>query len=79
MTKPAAHSAVDGAAALLDQLEDLLKEPRSALSFAQRRVNTSLAQVAVQGLRAYLEGDHEQAAEDLLTVGHEIEARFHRR
>jgi hypothetical protein len=39
-------------------------------------VNTSLALVAVQGLRAYLRGNKVQALEDLGTVVEELESRL---
>ena len=40
--------------ALLSEIERLLKSSDLGASFADRGVNTSLALVAVQGLRAYL-------------------------
>lgn len=63
---------------LLGDVERLLKTPRVAESLATRSVNVSLALVALDGLRAYLEGEHGRAAEELGTAAEEIAAR-HRR
>lgn len=63
---------------LFDELDQLLKNADVADVLARRGVNTSLALVAADGLRAYLHGDKEQAAEDLGTVAEEIAARLAR-
>jgi hypothetical protein len=63
---------------LLQDVEGLLKDPRLALDFARHGVNTSLAQVAVQGLIAYVDGNKVRAADDLGTAADEIRARFER-
>lgn len=57
-------------------LETLLKDPVVGQVLAGRAVNTSLALVAAEGLRAYLEGNKTQAAEDFETVAEEIRARL---
>jgi hypothetical protein len=61
---------------LLQDLEGLLKDPRLALDFGRRGINTSLALVAVQGLIAYFDGNKLRAADDLGTVADEIRARL---
>jgi hypothetical protein len=61
---------------VLKDLETLLKNGELGAELIARGVNTSLALVAVDGLRAYLEGDKEKAHEDLGTVAEEIEARL---
>jgi len=62
----------------LTGLERLLKDPAIGATLAERSVNVSLAIVALDGLRAYLGGQHGRAAEDLATAAEEIAAR-HRR
>jgi hypothetical protein len=62
--------------AALSEIERLLKAADLGASFGDRGVNTSLALVAVQGLRAYLRGNKAQALEDLGTVVEELEARL---
>jgi hypothetical protein len=59
-----------------DDLEDLLKNGDVVGALSARGINTSLALVAVQGLRAYLTGNKAQAADDLGTVAEEIKARM---
>jgi hypothetical protein len=61
---------------LFDELEQVLKEPTALADLTAKGVNTSLALVAVQGLRAYLRGDPAQAADDLGTAAEEIRMRF---
>jgi hypothetical protein len=61
---------------LIDQIEDLLKDPGIGARLTSRGINASLALVAAQGLRAYLEGNKRQAADDLATAAEEIEARL---
>jgi hypothetical protein len=69
----------DGRAAatrLLEDVEALLKDPRMALDFGRRGINTSLALLAVQGLIAYFDGNKARAMDDLATVAEEIRARL---
>ncbi|MFO0556234.1 MAG: hypothetical protein U0271_48100 [Polyangiaceae bacterium] len=61
---------------LLGELTTLLKNPDVVGALTERGVNASLALLAMQGLGAYLTGDKHQAAEDLKTVGEEIEGRL---
>jgi hypothetical protein len=60
---------------LFDELDELLKNPEMIAYLTARTVNTSLAMVAADGLRAYLHGDKMRAAEDLSTVAEEIRHR----
>src|SRR5262249_27021352 len=46
--------------ALFDELDDLLKNEDVALVMSKRRVNTSLAMLVADGLRAYLQGEKEK-------------------
>ena len=62
--------------ALFDELDDLLKNPDVALVMSKRRVNTSIAMLVADGLRAYLQGDKEGAIEDLSTAVEEITQRY---
>ncbi len=62
--------------ALLDELEDLLKNGDVGTALAARNVNQSLALVAVNGIRAYLAGDKATAIEDFETVAEEVRARM---
>lgn len=68
----------DALAHAFSELERLLKDPEVGAALADKTVNISLALVACDGLRAYLEGRHARAAEDLATAAEEIAAR-HRR
>ncbi len=61
---------------LFDEIEEVLKEPTAGAELTERGVNTSIALVAVQGLRAYLAGQRAQAAEDLGTAADEIRMRL---
>jgi hypothetical protein len=61
---------------VLADLDTLLKNPDAEAAFAARGVNISLALVAVEGLRAYLEGDKARAAEEFGTVAEEVSARL---
>lgn len=70
---------MDEATALLDELEAMLKDPERHEAFGEARVNTSIALLVVDGLRAYLQGDHPQAGEDLGAAAEEILARHARR
>ncbi|MEZ4223612.1 MAG: hypothetical protein R3B13_21870 [Polyangiaceae bacterium] len=64
---------------LFDELEELVKRPESGADLSERGVNSSLVLLAVQGLRAYLNGDAKTAADDLGTVADEISARHSER
>ena len=61
---------------LFDELDMLLKNPEAGGELAELGVNVSLAMVAADGLRAYLHGDKEKAAEELSTAAEEITARM---
>ena len=61
---------------LFDELDTLLKNRDVESSLASRGINTSLAMVAADGLRAYLKGDKARAAEDLGTAAEEIAHRL---
>jgi hypothetical protein len=61
---------------LLTELETLLKNPDVGSALASRGVNVSLALVGTEGLRAYLSGDKEQAAEEFDTLAEEISERL---
>ncbi len=64
---------VDG---IFDELDQLLKNHDVMQVLAERRVNASIAMLAVDGLRAYLQGEKEQAIEDLSTALEEITQRY---
>ncbi len=61
---------------VLGELDTLLKNPDVGAALAERGVNISLALVGVDGLRAYLEGDKERAAEEFSTLAEEVTARL---
>ncbi len=56
-------------------LEALLKTPDVGHTLAARGVNTSIGLIALQGVRAYLEGQKTRAMDDLETALDEIRAR----
>jgi len=60
----------------LDDLEDLLKNGDVIESLSNKGINASLALVAIDGLRAYLDGRKAEAADDLGTVAEEIRGRL---
>jgi hypothetical protein len=62
--------------AVLDDLESLLKNGDVIAVLTSRGVNASLTLLAIDGVRAYLAGNKQQAAEDLGTVAEEIRARL---
>lgn len=64
---------------LLTEVESLLKQPSVAFELGKRRVNTSIALLAVQGIVAYMNGDERRASDDLETAVEEIKARRARR
>lgn len=61
---------------LFDEVDDLLKNPEVAVVLSERRVNSSIAMLVADGLRAYLKGEKEQAIEDLSTAVEEITQRY---
>ena len=61
---------------LLDELDQLLKNPDVGSELAAKGVNTSLAMTLAYGLRAYVHGDKEQAVLELGTATEEIAARM---
>ena len=73
MDKNKALAEVDG---IFDELDTLLKNPDVGAALTEAGVNTSFAIVAADGLRAYLHGDKQRAADDLSTVAEEISSRL---
>ena len=63
---------------VFDELDVLLKNPEVGAALAESGVNVSLAMVAADGLRAYLQGNKVRAHEDLATAAEEIAARLAR-
>lgn len=68
--------ALEDAAVVLSEVEALLKNPDVEVVLAEKGVNTSLAMVALDGLRAYLGGDKARAAEELGTFAEEVAGRL---
>ena len=64
---------------LFDELDDLLKNEDVQQVLGELAVNSSLALLAADGLRAYLKGDKESAIEDLATAAEEIAQRYAQR
>lgn len=62
--------------AVLDDLEALLKNGEVIGILSARGINGSLALVAIDGLRNYLENKKAEAADDFATVAEEIRARL---
>lgn len=62
--------------AVLEDLEALLKNGEVIASLTTRGINSSIALVALTGLRAYLEGRKADAAEDLGTAAEEVRGRL---
>lgn len=60
---------------VFSDLDTLLKNPDVGADLTARGINTSLAIVAADALRAYLDGDKARAAEDFETVAEEIASR----
>jgi hypothetical protein len=60
---------------VLSDLTTLLKNPDVTAALAEKKVNASLALVAVDALSAYVHGDRKRAHEDFATIAEEIEAR----
>ena len=61
---------------VFEDLVTLLKNPDVGAELTARGVNVSLAIVGAEGLAAYVHGDKERAADDLLTVWEEIKSRL---
>jgi hypothetical protein len=61
---------------LFDELTDLLKRGDVIETLSHRGVNASIALTAIEGLRSYLEGKKEDAAEDFAIVAEEILGRI---
>jgi hypothetical protein len=66
----------DQLAELLEELDAVLKQPEVAAHLTARGINTSLALLVADGLKAYLQGRKKEAAEDLGTAAEEIAARL---
>ncbi|HQY60339.1 MAG: hypothetical protein IPF92_04395 [Myxococcales bacterium] len=78
LAAPAALAALAPLEHAFSELERLLKDREVGCALAERGLNVSLALVACDGLRAYLDGHHARAAEDLATAAEEIAARYRR-
>lgn len=61
---------------VFDDLDTLLKNPEVGAELTSRGVNVSLAIVAADAVRAYVEGERARAAEDFETVAEEISSRL---
>ncbi len=61
---------------LLDELDMLLKNSDLGARLTARGINTSLALLVAEALRAYLNGNKKEAAEDLGTAAEEISSRL---
>jgi hypothetical protein len=61
---------------VFEDLDSLLKNPEVAGELIAGGVNTSLAIVAAEALKAYLAGDKARAAEDFEMVAEEISTRL---
>jgi hypothetical protein len=64
---------VDG---LFDDVDELLKNAEVQALMTSRGVNTSIAMLVADGLRAYLRGEKERAIEDLAVAVEEITQRY---
>ena len=71
-----AHPALRELEDVLGELDTLLKNPDVGAVLADRGVNISLALVGVEGLRAYIQGDKERAAEEFGTLAEEVTSRL---
>jgi hypothetical protein len=69
-------TAGDQLAELLDELDKVLKRPEVDAHLTSRGINTSLALLVADGLRAYVQGRKKDAADDLGTAAEEIAARL---
>ena len=61
---------------VFEDLDTLLKNPEVGAALTARGVNLSLAIVAADAVRAYVEGERARAAEDFACVAEEISARL---
>jgi hypothetical protein len=61
---------------LLNELDSVLKQAEVDAYLTARSINTSLALLISDALRAYVEGRKQEAAEDLGTAAEEITARL---
>jgi hypothetical protein len=61
---------------VMEELDMLLKNPDVGAHLTARGINTSLALLVADALRAYLKGDKKAAAEDLGTAAEEIASRL---
>jgi hypothetical protein len=61
---------------VFEDLDSLLKNPEVGSELIANGVNTSLAIVAAEALKAYVAGDKARAAEDFETVAEEISSRL---
>jgi len=64
---------------VFEDLDTLLKNPEVGAELTANGINTSLAIVAAEALKAYLAGDKARAVEDFETVAEEIKARLTRK
>lgn len=64
---------------VFEDLDTLLKNSELGAELTANGINTSLAIVAADALRAYLAGDKARAADDFETVAEEITSRLGRR
>ena len=62
--------------AVLDDLEAMLKNGEVIAALTGKGVNASIALVAVEGLRHYIENKKSEAADDFDTVTAEIRSRL---
>jgi hypothetical protein len=61
---------------VFEDLDSLLKNPEVGAELISNGVNTSLAIVAAEALKAYLAGEKARAAEDFGMVAEEISTRL---
>ncbi|MET0591065.1 MAG: hypothetical protein ABW133_00095 [Polyangiaceae bacterium] len=61
---------------LLDELDEVLKKPDVSVYLNEKGVTAGVALLIADGLRAYLQGKKEEAADDLGTAAEEIVARI---
>lgn len=62
--------------AVMDDLESLLKNGEVIGALTGRGVNASIALLAIEGLRHYLQNNKVEAADDFATVAEEIRGRL---
>jgi hypothetical protein len=61
---------------VLGEIETLLKNPDIGAALTAKGVNTSLALVLVDGLRAYLDANKERTIDDVETFLEEVKGRL---